>query len=173
MKKRIQGGKPQNSTKDLVFDSSQEGSLEGSFVPYQLWGDFPEAVQMIIDYNKKIKVQSPRPHFNGGNTKPTSTLGQSNPKPQQVHFHANDHPPDKSSTETSTQTTVHECQSDGGIDPPDINNVMSAFKAKAGNPSQEPSRKINTHQRYVFAGANQASNRLVDRGANGGLAVNP
>ena len=41
---------------------------------------------------------------------------------------------------------VHECLSDGGMDPSDINNVMSAFKAKAGNPPQETSRKLNTHK---------------------------
>ena len=65
---------------------------------------------------------------------------------------------------------VHECLSDGRMDPSDINNVMSAFKAKAGKPPQETSRKINTHQRYVFARANQSTNHLVDRGAKGGLA---
>ena len=65
---------------------------------------------------------------------------------------------------------VHECLSDGGMDPSDINSVMSAFKTKAGNPPQESSRKINTHQRCVFSRANQSSNHLVDRGANGGLA---
>ena len=31
------------------------------------------------------------------------------------------------------------------------------------------SRKINAHQRYVFAGVNQSTNHLVNRGANGGL----
>ena len=31
-------------------------------------------------------------------------------------------------------------------------------------------RKINTHQRYVFARANQSTNHLVDMGGNGGLA---
>ena len=36
---------------------------------------------------------------------------------------------------------VHECQSDGGMDPSDINNVMSAFKAKAGNPPHEHKEK--------------------------------
>ena len=46
------------------------------FILYQLWGDFPEAAkQMNIDYNKQIKVPNPRPPFNGGNTKPKSTLG--------------------------------------------------------------------------------------------------
>ena len=46
---------------------------------------------------------------------------------------------------------------------------MSAFKLKAGKPPQETLRKINTHKRYVFARANQSTNHLVDRGANGGL----
>ena len=54
-----------------------------SLFPCQLWGEFPEATkQMIINYNKKIKVANAGLHFNGGNTKPKSTLGQSNPNPQ-------------------------------------------------------------------------------------------
>ena len=36
---------------------------------------------------------------------------------------------------------VPECVSDGGMDPSDLSNVMSAFKAKAGTPPQETSRK--------------------------------
>ena len=47
---------------------------------------------------------------------------------------------------------------------------MSAFKAETGNPPHNSSRKISIHQRYVFARANQSTNHLVDRGANGGLA---
>ena len=119
---------------------------------------------MIIEYNKIIEVVNPRPHFNGGNTRPTSTVRQSKPNPQQVHFHENDHFPDSSSTEASTEAMVPECLSDGGMDPSDINNVMSAFKAKTGNPPQDLSRIINTHQRYVFARANQSTKHLVDRG---------
>ena len=76
----------------------------------------------------------------------------------------------KMSTGTATQTMVHECLSDGGMDPSDIDNVMSAFMAKARNPPQESSRKINTHQRYVLARANQSTNHLVDRGTNCCLA---
>ena len=37
---------------------------------------------------------------------------------------------------------VHECLTDGGIDPSDIDNVMSAFKAKSGKSPQESSRKL-------------------------------
>ena len=65
---------------------------------------------------------------------------------------------------------VHECLTDGGIDPSDIDMVMSAFKAKSGKSSQDSSREIKLPQRYVFARANQSTNHLVDRGANGGLA---
>ena len=56
------------------------------------------------------------------------------------------------------------------MDPSDISNVISAFKAKTGNPPQDSSRKVNVHQRYVFARANQSTNHLVDRGADGGQA---
>ena len=115
-------------------------------------------------------MTNPKPALQWWQHKRESTLGQSNPKPQQVHFHENDHHPDNSSTEASTQAMVHECLSDGGMGLSDITNVMSPFKAKVGNPPQDPSREINTHQRYVFARANQSTNPLVDWGANVGLA---
>ena len=47
---------------------------------------------------------------------------------------------------------------------------MSAFNAKGGISAQDSPRKIQVHQRYVFARANQSTNHLIDRGANGGLA---
>ena len=46
---------------------------------------------------------------------------------------------------------------------------MSVFNAKGGISSQDSPRKIQVHQRYVFARANQSTNHLIDRGANGGL----
>ena len=42
---------------------------------------------------------------------------------------------------------AHECLTDGGIDPSDIDTVMSAFKAKRGTPCQDSSRKIKVHQK--------------------------
>ena len=47
---------------------------------------------------------------------------------------------------------------------------MSVFNSKGGITSQDSPRKIQVHQRYVFARANQSTNHLNDRGANGGLA---
>ena len=79
------------------------------------------------------------------------TLGKPIPQLHQVHFHENDHSPDIPNPEDSTQAMVHECLTDGDIDPSDIGTVMSAFKAKSGKPSQDSPRKIKVHPRYVFA----------------------
>ena len=87
----------------------------------------------------------------GGNPKPKPTLGKPNPKLQQGHLHENDHPCENPDSEDFAQAMVHECLADGGIDPSDIGNIKSAFKAKSGRSPQESSRKIKAHQRYVFA----------------------
>ena len=66
---------------------------------------------------------------------------------------------------------VHECLAECGTDSPsDIQYVMSVFNAKGCITSQEFPRRFQVHQRYVFARANQSTNHLIDRGANGGLA---
>ena len=140
--------------------------------PHQLWGEFPEAAkQMVIEYNKKIKVVSPKPHFHCGKSKPNPTLHKPNSNLQQVHLHEKDDPTENQPPETPTQTMVHECLSVCGTDPSDIHNVMSVFNAKCGILSQDSPRKIQVHQRYVFSRANQSTNHLIDRGANGGLVV--
>ena len=133
------------------------------FIPFQLWGDFLEAAkQMTIDYNKKIKVPNQRPYSNGGNNKPKPTLGKSNPKPQQVHFHGNDPPPDNSPTETSTQTLVMNVYL-----MVEWTHLILTMSCQLSRPRLE---NLNTHQRYVFARANQCTNHLDDKGGNGGLA---
>ena len=65
---------------------------------------------------------------------------------------------------------VHECLTECCTDPSDIHNVKSVINAKGGISSQDSPRKIQVHQRYAFARANQSINHLIDRGANGGLA---
>ena len=42
-----------------------------------------------------------------------------------IHFHENDHPLDKPHPEGSTQAIVHECMTDGGIDPSNIDCHVS------------------------------------------------
>ena len=80
------------------------------------------------------------------------------------------HNPENPPSEDFTEAMVHECLADAGVDPSEIDTLMSAFKAKSRKSLQEFSRKIKVHQRYVFARVNQSTNLLVDRAANGGLA---
>ena len=65
---------------------------------------------------------------------------------------------------------MNKCLAASGIDPTDIQNVMSVSHAKRNISSHESSRQIQTHQRYVFARVNQTNHQLINRGANGGLA---
>ena len=96
-------------------------------------------------------------------------LSPTNSNPQQVHLHEKADPNENQPPETPTQTMVHECLTECGTDPSDIHNAMSVFNAKCGILSQDSPRKIQPHQRYVFARANQSSNHLIDREGNGGL----
>ena len=125
---------------------------------------------MVIEYNKKIKVVSPKPHLNGGKSKPNLTLGKPNANPQQVHLHEKDDSTENQPPETPAKTMVHECLTECGTDQSDIHIVMAIFNAKGGILSQDFARKIQVHHRYVFARANQSTNHSIDRGANGGLA---
>ena len=125
---------------------------------------------MIIEHNKKVKLNNPTPYPSGSKTKPNPTLGKSTPAPQQVHQHSQDETTEEPSTHTSAQTLVNKCLAESGIDPTDIQNVMSVSQAKRNISSHESSRQIQTHQRYVFAKVKQTNHQLIDRGANGGLA---
>ena len=98
------------------------------------------------------------------------TPSKSTPAPQQVHQHSQDEPTEEPTHDTSTQTLVNKCLAESGIDPTDIQNVMSVSYAKRNISSHESSRQIQTHERYVFARVNQSNHHLIDRGANGALA---
>ena len=155
-----------------VYQSSFHPKMpQKSFLPRHIWETLPESTkQMIIEHNKKVKLNNPTPYPSGSKTKPNPTLGKSTPTPKQVHQHSQDEPTEESPSDTSTQTLVNKCLAESGIDPTDIQNVMSVSHAKRTISSHDSSRQIQTHQRYVFARVNQSNHHLIDRGANGGLA---
>ena len=64
---------------------------------------------------------------------------------------------------------MNKCLAESGIDPTDIQNVMSVSSAKRNISSHESSKQIQTHQRYVFARVIQSNHHIIDRGAIGGL----
>ena len=163
---------PEEHSPYSVYQSSFHPKMpQTSFLPPHIWETLSESTkQMIIEHNKKVKLNNPTPYPSGSKTKPNPTLGKSTPAPQQVHQHSQDEPTEEPPPDTSTQTLVNTCLAASGIDPTDIQNVMSMSHAKRNISSHESSRQIQTHQRYVFARVNQTNHQLIDRGANGGLA---
>ena len=163
---------PEEHSAYSVYQSSFHPKMpQKSFLPPHIWETLYESTkQMIIEHNKKVKLNNPTPYPSGSKTKPNPTLGKSTPAPQQVHQHSQDEPTEEPSPDTSTQTLVNKCLAESGIDPTDIQNVMSVSYAKRNILSHESSRQIQTHQRYVFARVNQTNHQLIDRGSNGGLA---
>ena len=54
-----------------------------SFLPPNIWETPPESTkQMIIEHNKKVKINNPTPYPSGSKTKPNPTLGKPTPAPQ-------------------------------------------------------------------------------------------
>ena len=155
-----------------VYQSSFHPKMpQKSFLPHHIWETLSESTkQMIIEHNKKVKLNNPTLYPSGSKTKPHPTLGKPTPTPKQVHQHSQDEPTEEPTSDTSNQTLVNRCLAESGIDPTDIQNVMSVPYAKRDISSHESSRQIQTHQRYVFARVNQSNHHLIDRGANGGLA---
>ena len=90
------------------------------------------------------------------------TPSKPTPAPQQVHQHSQDEPTEEPPPDTSTQTLVNKCLAESGIDHTDIQNVMPVSYAKRNISSQESSRQIQTHQRYVFARVNQSKHHNCD-----------
>ena len=155
-----------------VFQSSfHPKTPQKSYLPPKIWETLSESTkQMVIEHNKKVKLNNPTPYTGGSKAKPNPTLGKPNPAPQQAHQHSQDDAKEEPPPDTSAQTLVNKCLPDSGIDPTDIQNVMSVSHAKRNISSHDSSRKIHIHQRYVFTRVNQSNHHLIDRGANGGLA---
>ena len=163
---------PEEPSPYSVYQSSFHPKMpQKSYLPPKIWETLSESTkQTIIEHNKKVKLNNPTPYSSGSKNKPNPTLGKPNPAPQQVHQHSQDESTETSPPDTPTQTLVNKCLAESGIDPTDIQNVMSVSHAKRSISSHDSSRKIHTHQRYVFTRVNQSNHHLIDRGANGGLA---
>ena len=142
-----------------VYQSSFHPKMpQKSFLPCHIWETLSESTkQMIIEHNKKVKLNNPTPYPSGSKTKPNPILGKSTPATKQVHQHSQDEPTEEPPSDTSTQTLVNKCLAESGIDPTDIQNVMSVSHAKRDISFHDSSRQIQTHQRYVFAIVNQSN----------------
>ena len=97
-----------------------------AYLPPKIWETLSESTkQMIIEHNKKIKLTNPTSYNSGNKTKPNPTMGKPNPVPQKVHQHSKDDAKEELPSDNSTHTLVNKCLVESGIDPTDIQNVMS------------------------------------------------
>ena len=156
--------KPEAHYPYSVYQSSFHPEMpQKSFLPPNIWETPSESTKlMIIEHNKKVKLNNPTPYPSGSKTKPNPTLGKPTPAPQQVYQHSQDEPTEKPTPDTSTQTLVNKCLAESGIDPTDIQNAMPVSYAKRNISSHESSRQIQTHQGYVFARVNQSKHHNCD-----------
>ena len=155
---------PEEHSPYSVYQSSFHPKMpQKSFLPPNIWETLSESTkQMIIEHNKKVKLNNPTPYPSGSKTKPNPTLGKPTPAPQQVHQHSQDGPTEEPTPDTSTQTLVKKCLAESGIDPTGTQNVMPVSYAKRTISPHESSRQIQPHQRYVFARVNQSKHHNCD-----------
>ena len=156
---------PEEHSPHSVYQSSFHPKMpQKSFLPPNICETLSESTnkQMIIEPNKKVKLNNPTPYPSGSKTKPNPTLGKSTPAPKQVHQHSQDEPTEEPPPDTSTHTLVNKCPAESDIDPTDIQNVMPVSYAKRSISPHESSRQTQTHQGYVFARVNQSKHHNCD-----------
>ena len=133
-----------------------------SFLPRHIWETLSESTkEMIIEHNKKVKLNNPTPYPSGSKTKPNPTLGRPTPAPKQVHQNSQDEPTEESPSDTSTQTLVNKCLAESGIDPTDIQNVMSVSQAKRNMSSHDPQGKYNPIKDMYLQGSTKPITSLL------------
>ena len=89
---------PEEHTQYSVYQSSFHPKMpQKSFLPPHIWETLSESIkEVIIEHNKKVKLNNPTPYTSGSKTKPNPTLGKPTPAPKQVHQHSQDEPTEES-----------------------------------------------------------------------------
>ena len=137
---------PEEHSPYSVDQSSSNPKMpQKSFLPPNIWKTPSESTkQMIIEHNKKVKLNNPTPYPSGSKTKPNPTLGKPTPAPQQVHQHSQDEPcDDLDPTDTpSAVPTALQAPSDDTSNPKCTHSLMET----QCNHSQYPIlKRICTH----------------------------
>ena len=97
---------PEEHSPNPVDQSSSHPKMpQKSFLPPNIWETPPDSTkQMIIEHNKKVKLNNPTRYPSGSKTKPNPTLGKPTPAPQQVHQHSQDAPTGESKHQTPSES---------------------------------------------------------------------
>ena len=98
--------KPEEHSPYPVDQSSSHPKIpQKSFLPPNIWETPPESTkEMVIEHNKKVKLNNPTPYPSGSKTKPNPTFGKPTPAPQQVHQHSQDEPTGESKHQTPSES---------------------------------------------------------------------
>ena len=99
--------KPEEHSTYSVYQSSFHPMMpQKSFLPPNICETLSESTnkQMIIEPNKKVKLNNPTPYPSGSKTKPSPTFGKPTPAPQQVHQHSQDEPTGESKNQTPSES---------------------------------------------------------------------
>ena len=96
--------KPEEHSPYSVYQSSFQPKMpQKFFLSPNIWETPPESTkEMIIEHNKKVKLNNPTPYLS--KTKPNPTLGKPTPAPQQVHQHSQDEPTGEFKYQTSSES---------------------------------------------------------------------
>ena len=97
---------PEEPSPYSVYQSSSHPKMpQKSFLPPNIWGTPPESTkQMIIEHNKKVRLNNPTPYLSGSKTKPNPPLGKPTPTSKQVHQHSQDEPTGESKYQTPSES---------------------------------------------------------------------
>ena len=97
---------PEEPSPYSVYQSSFHPKMPQEFyLPPKIWETLSESTkQMIIEHNKKVKLNNPTPYLSGSKTKPNPTLGKPTPASQQVHQHSQDEPIGESKYQTPSES---------------------------------------------------------------------
>ena len=108
---------PEEPSPYSVYQSSFHPKMpQKSYLPPKIWETLSESTkQMIIEHNKKVKLNNPTPYSSGSKTKPNPTLGKPTSAPQQVHQHSQDESTEASPPDTPTQTLVNKCLAESAL----------------------------------------------------------
>ena len=91
---------PEEHSPYPVYQSSFQPKMpQKSFFPPNIWETPSESTkQMIIEHNKKVKLNNPTRYPSGSKTIPNPTLRKPIPAPRQVHQHSQDEPTEKTNS---------------------------------------------------------------------------
>ena len=103
---------------------------------------------MIIEHNKKVKLNNPTPYPSGSKTKPNATLGKPTPAPQQVHQHSQDEPTGESKHQTPSEslTALNNFKKGTKRDASALPQFLTHHNCDDLDPTDTPSTVPTTHQ---------------------------